>query len=665
MFNPDLKKNAQNSDANSRFELARMYHRGLGVPKDLKQAVRWYRAAAEQGLKKAQVQLASMYFRGEGMPVELGKAAHWYERAAEQDDKESMVQIAMMYAEGVGVEADLEKALEWFNATDLVSSADQTEEFWSVLRNSAADGSPHLKLQIANLLSQTSEGRREAIEWLRQGIAESDPDCCIALAHLLQGEEDNWEEALSLLQQARSLGLPEADAEIETFLQKAAQSGHGPSERLLALQYQSLGDTEGWLNWLKKACNHDCVEAMLELSAYYAETKPEHPAKITLLHRAAEMGSAEAAMRLYEINIGGEETERDLQAAIIWLTTAAETESQAQLQLGDCYYFGEAVDKDLQRAAHFYGLAAAQGNAQAQFSLASMLDQGDGIERNAEEAVKYYRMAAEAEHGFAQLYLAGFLEQIDLREAIVWYEKAAAIGVSEAQFRLAMILMESANGSSLDQEKSKSLLSQAAAQQHCQANITLARLILLEENPDKYKQAVTYLNAASEQGSAEAYHTLATLLLQGKLGNNKGAQAAQNFECAAKMGHAESQLSYGLMYLNGVGVKEDANQAALWVEKAAHQGVADAQYVLGMMFTEGSGKEQDGQQAVEWFHQAAGNGSSEACVMLARAYATGFGTDRDLSSAIRWCDQAAERGHADAGQLLEELRTLVESYQQS
>jgi len=34
-----------------------MYDRGQGVPKDYKEAVKWYRLAAEQGVPKAQFSL--------------------------------------------------------------------------------------------------------------------------------------------------------------------------------------------------------------------------------------------------------------------------------------------------------------------------------------------------------------------------------------------------------------------------------------------------------------------------------------------------------------------------------------------------------------------------------------------------------------------------------
>ena len=42
--------------------------KGEGVPKDYKQAVYWFRKAADQGNAGAQYNLGAMYAKGEGVP---------------------------------------------------------------------------------------------------------------------------------------------------------------------------------------------------------------------------------------------------------------------------------------------------------------------------------------------------------------------------------------------------------------------------------------------------------------------------------------------------------------------------------------------------------------------------------------------------------------------
>ena len=61
-----------------------MYVNGWGVPKDDKQAVKWYKLAADQGNAPAQFNLGVMYDKGEGLPEDDQQAVNWYRRAAEQ-----------------------------------------------------------------------------------------------------------------------------------------------------------------------------------------------------------------------------------------------------------------------------------------------------------------------------------------------------------------------------------------------------------------------------------------------------------------------------------------------------------------------------------------------------------------------------------------------------
>ena len=54
-----------------------MYERGYGVPQDYKEAVYWYRLAAEQGLAEAQTNLGAMYAFGNGVIKDYVYAHMW------------------------------------------------------------------------------------------------------------------------------------------------------------------------------------------------------------------------------------------------------------------------------------------------------------------------------------------------------------------------------------------------------------------------------------------------------------------------------------------------------------------------------------------------------------------------------------------------------------
>jgi TPR repeat protein len=54
-----------------------MYQKGHGLSKDAKQAVAWYRKAADQGNAFAQNNMGVMYAKGEGVPQDFVYAHMW------------------------------------------------------------------------------------------------------------------------------------------------------------------------------------------------------------------------------------------------------------------------------------------------------------------------------------------------------------------------------------------------------------------------------------------------------------------------------------------------------------------------------------------------------------------------------------------------------------
>jgi TPR repeat protein len=59
-----------------------MYAKGQGVVQDYKQAVKWYRKAAEQGDNYSSLVLGGMYESGEGVPMSIVIGHMYYNLAA-------------------------------------------------------------------------------------------------------------------------------------------------------------------------------------------------------------------------------------------------------------------------------------------------------------------------------------------------------------------------------------------------------------------------------------------------------------------------------------------------------------------------------------------------------------------------------------------------------
>jgi len=70
-------------DPEAQFQLANLYLNGTGTAKDGKQAARWFKNAADKGLRRAQAMLGNMLFKGQGVPRQAPLGLAWLTVAKE------------------------------------------------------------------------------------------------------------------------------------------------------------------------------------------------------------------------------------------------------------------------------------------------------------------------------------------------------------------------------------------------------------------------------------------------------------------------------------------------------------------------------------------------------------------------------------------------------
>jgi uncharacterized protein len=164
---------AKQGNAEAQLLLGLIYHNGLGVLQDNKEAAKWYRLAAEQGKSEAKKQLnilikqndsnktsesqllqqglkavknkkyhkaleiikplaeklklsvenrnadvqlllGILYNHGGGIPQDYKEAVKWYRLAAEQGNALAQSNLGLMYGKGQGVPQDYKEAVKWF-----------------------------------------------------------------------------------------------------------------------------------------------------------------------------------------------------------------------------------------------------------------------------------------------------------------------------------------------------------------------------------------------------------------------------------------------------------------------------------------------------------------------------------------------------------------------
>ncbi|PTL89646.1 tetratricopeptide repeat protein, partial [Halomonas sp. SYSU XM8] len=100
--------------------------RGL-VEQDIQQARIWFTRAAEQGDAESASQLAGIYRKGLGVPKDERAAFEWLKRAENMpfDGRISHGGLAVYYEEGIGTEVDLVQAYKYYDLRDPAGAPDK------------------------------------------------------------------------------------------------------------------------------------------------------------------------------------------------------------------------------------------------------------------------------------------------------------------------------------------------------------------------------------------------------------------------------------------------------------------------------------------------------------------------------------------------------------
>jgi TPR repeat protein len=152
-------------------------------------------------------------------------------------------------------------------------------------------------------------------------------------------------------------------------------------------------DMRGWLNINKNTNKSDISKKNDSLK--YSQRDTEKQGDIQWYLNAAMHGDAHAQCVLGEFYFYGKGVKKNLTEAINWWRKSAEQNfANAQENLGHCYFNGFGVRQDYTEAAKWYEKAAKQGYAPSQYSLGCCYYYGYGVKRSYEESEKWWLKAA-------------------------------------------------------------------------------------------------------------------------------------------------------------------------------------------------------------------------------------------------------------------------------
>lgn len=307
-----------------------------------------------------------------------------------------------------------------------------------------------------------------------------------------------------------------ADLDFDALVRKA-ESGDGQAQFDLWQAYMERGETREAYKWLDQA------------------VVSEHP---------------KALLYMASVNLMYEEPDKVAEGVYQLEVAAGQDDPEALNYLGGFYYTGQYVPQDYQRTLELWIRAGLLGNGESAYRVGSMYAYGADF---------------------------GMLDTADYDLAVLWFEKAYAVGYYEAAFHLGHLY----------------LLGKGVTQD--------------------FALACQWLEQAAEHGVMDAAYALGMMYYNAEGVAQDYGKALAYFNSLAESAQPEAMYMLGLMYAGGHGTVQDYPMALKCHESAAAQGYGPAQLALAEMLVKGQGRDAaDLSGAYSWYTLAAANDVARA-----------------------------------------------------
>ena len=657
-----FEKAALQGDVVSQFHLANCYYDGLGIRRSRKKATEWYTKAAEQEDAASQFRLANCYYEGKGVSKSKKRAIIWLTKAAENGNVEARKQLDIIAPKKYAIQKTTAKE----NSSNTLTSCTHVKidkisrnrkKIDSIHKNEVDSSQNHTKVEIriekgvnlseyteainGNSVAQNHVGSmyfyglgvnknyKTAVKWYKKSADKGNP-----LGQFNLGNCYFY-----------GLGVKKDQVESVILFRKAANQGNAQAQLLLGqCYYNGYGikkDVNMAIYWLKKASDQgekeatlilhdiqtikeqkqhsvpplDANQLYLEAQKYYQDryVSDNLLKAINLYKEAAKLGHQKSLLDLGRFYFNGTGVKRDYKEAFrLFSSDYLKNNSQAQVCLAQCYYYGYGTVQNTEKALNYCLKAVNQGNEVANRLLKK-------IRKEKEQNQKRY------DNSYAkQIYLRG--EQYynnnstgHLQKAIECYQKAANLGLPIAQIKLGDCYYD---GKGLIQN---------------------------------YEKAFEWYQLAANQGNPEAQNNIGYCYYSGKGVEKNIKLAIKWYRCAAEQGFAKAQNNLANRYYNGDGFAPNYCEAVKWYKEASEQGFADASDSLGDCYYNGQGIGKDYDKAINLYRVAAQKGIARSQYKLACHYLNGLRGDIDKESAKWWLSKAAAQGYIKAQRKLDKL----------
>ena len=587
------RKSAEEGNKEAQFALGMHYRYGLGVKKDKIKAWDLWRMAADQNLKPAQDKLAKIHkeiekaandanadvrvqlawgsclANGWGPKKDEGEGWTWWVKAAEQNHEPARQKL-------VDFQKDIEKAAtekadakaQFVRGVCLDNGWGTTKdgiEAWTFWWKSSAQNFEPAKARLVNALKDIETAAK---------AEKADPRAQLAWGMCLNngwGTERNEAEALEWLNKSG-----ETDSGIQYELGLCCGRGIGIKK-----------DEKTAFNWFSKAAVQDHAEAKYELALCFLNgrgvDKDELKAFEWLVSAAEKSDSARKELSNNQQNIE--------KAA-----KAEKADPRAQLVWGTCIVNGWGPKKDTIEGWSWWLKAAEQNHEPARKKL-------EGSRPNIESVAKAEKADPGAQFILGLCLANAWGSEKDVFESWIWWAKAAEQKHKLALERLEAAYMgieSAANAENADARaqlvQGKRLANAWGVEKDEKDALGWFRKAAEKGNAEaQYELALRLLNGGEgiDKDEANAFAWLVKAAGQDlKSARMKLSEIYQKIEKSANVENADAgmQLIWGKCLANGWGPQKDEAAAFEWFKKAAENGNAEAKAIVERKEKEEAGK---------------------------------------------------------------------------
>jgi uncharacterized protein len=425
------------------FSLAEMYEFGLGIPKDLREAIKLYSRLYPYHHARNRI----IFLAKQGHP----EALKILTINADKGQLDSSLALAKMYKFGVGVEKDLVKAVKYYNLAKLKENVlyiynqakKSNPEAVKILKNDAENGSKKAQETLMWMYKfgvGVSQDKQELLRWFRI-IAEK--ELAKVSKNLINMKGVNVSETLKVITNNAKNGDLEAQLNLGVMSQLGILF---PKDSKKAAKWYRLVIDKYKENESMLEANKHSIRITSPGLVQFRDFRVNIPLLMGLVYANGEeaLQDEEEAMKWYSLAEDANAMkgfvyelarENIAEALKILIIDAENGNINAQRNLGEMLEFGLVVPKDIKKAVKWYRLAAEQGDTKAQTILGLMYANGQGVFPDEGESLKWLRLAEKQRRALGKTRVYK-LALKNVSSALNILTDDAESGIAEAQYYL-------------------------------------------------------------------------------------------------------------------------------------------------------------------------------------------------------------------------------------